>query len=74
MRLLYVDLEPDGLKELVGQDVEPGEEVVPGKCVLWDYSRDEMPYVCAYRGGFGPDTARLVKLMLEAMDTVCGGA
>lgn len=79
MRLLYIgpepeDPEPDGLKVLVDSDDEPREERVYGKCVLWNYSRAELPYVYAYRGKFDRDTTKSLKFVLEAMDEVCGRA
>ena len=77
MRLLYVgpkDPKRDGLKELVELDDEPLKAPVPGKCMLWNYSRDKMPYVYAYRDEFGQDTARSMKFALEAMDELCGKA
>ena len=72
MRLLYIDPNHyNGMKELLGPNVKPREVQVPGKCVLWDYSLDEMPYVYAYCKKFGPDAIGFIKHALDAVNEVC---
>lgn len=74
MRLLCVGLKPDGLKRLVDSNDEPREVVVYGKCRLWNYSQDGMPYVYAYSNKFNLGTAKSMKVVSEALEEVCDGA
>lgn len=67
MKLLYVDPEPDGLKALIGPNAKIRRTKVLGKYVLWELSRDEMPYVYAYQDEFNRDTAELMRVLLDTV-------
>ena len=70
MKLLYIDTRHEGLKELVGGDVEP-RLVKADRGTLWHYHHDEMPYVYAHNAEF-PLRPNKLKLVLEILDVVSG--
>lgn len=72
MRLLYIDINPDGLKKLI-PNCESREVTVPGKCKLVNYSQSEIPYVYAFESEFDLEMAGRMKNVLEGMDKVCDG-
>ena len=72
MKLLHIDLNADGLKELVGADVEWGW-VRAKRGTLQHYYRDEMPYVYAHESVFPPRPNEL-EHVLEILDEVSSRA
>lgn len=66
MKMLYIDLNTDGLKELVGA----GVEWIPARTergTLRHYYQDEIPYVYAHESEFPPRPNKL-ELVLEILD------
>ena len=73
MRLLYVgpkEDDDDMLKKFVGGKDEP-RKVRGDHCVLWYYSRGDMPYVYAYRRNFEQYAAEQMKGVLDDLDAAC---
>ena len=68
MKLLYIDLKHEGLKELVGADVEP-HPIKADRGTLWHYHHDEMPHVYAHNAEF-PLRPNKLKFVLEILDAV----
>lgn len=65
MKLLHVDPEPDGLKELVGPYVET--RGVQGGTGLLHFTSDRMPYVYAYKGRFDQSVAESIGSLLSSV-------
>lgn len=71
MKLLYVDPNPEGLRELVGPNAEIRKIRRSGMPTLSKFCLDEMPYVYAYQSEFNDSVAASMGSLLAAMRVDC---